>query len=502
MELGIQLSRKMFELFIPEVRYRVAYGGRNGQKSYGYCDMALKRCVEKRTDIAVCREFQSTIKKSVHKLIVERIEHHKLSEAFKITDNSIIYMPNGSKFIFQHLHDNYQEVRGLEGTDICWIFEGQSLSKESWQVLNPTIRRTPHMKSDPEFWIEFNPDFEDDFIYQEFIVKPPEKSIVSYITYLDNPWCPEDQVYLAEQEKATDINEYNHTWLGYPRNVGGLVYPMFNPDVHVRNVDLGRIEHVANFFMGQDPHTAYYPFCVWLGRMPIGGGGYEYYWYNEWPMKQTFKGRLYHELREEKKCTMTLSERAKIIRMIDNTYDKTYHGINIMARGIDTRFAKGSGAGSTTNNTRGIIIEMADQANGGLLFETPPEYMIDGQRDRIRELLNYDVLVPVTAFNKPKMYVLPHCENIIDTFKLHRFDRDGKDKEDEKRKDPSDAMKICLAIEQQYAPVDRTVQANELIQEPDAVSDIVSAYTGCKSFAYSGSYGGELKKVREATPTF
>jgi PBSX family phage terminase large subunit len=499
MDLKIQLSRNMFNLFLPPARYRVAYGGRNGQKSYGYCDMALKRMVEKRTDIAVCREFQSTIKKSVHKLITERIEYHGLNEAFKITDNSIIYNPNGSKIVFQHLHDNYQEVRGLEGSDVCWVFEGQSLSKESWMVLNPTIRKTPRMETSPEFWIEFNPDFEDDFIFQEFIVNTPKNCIIKYMTYLDNPWCPEEQIYLADQCKAQDLDEYNHTWLGYPRNIGGLVYPMFNPDVHVRDVDLTRIEYVANFFMGQDPHTAYYPFCAWLGRHQKGDGTFDYYWYNEWPTKQTFQGKLYHEVRQEKKCTMTLMERAKIIRMIDNTVDRTYHGINIMARGIDTRFAKGSGAGSTTNNTRGIILEMADQANGGLQFETPPEYMIDGQRDRIRELLNYDNLIPVNAFNEPKMYVLPHCVNLIDTFKLHRFDRDGKDKEDDKRKDPSDAMKICMAIEQQYSHIDRTKKQCDIIPEHDTVQDIVNAFTGNGSFANSG-YFGKKEWVREATP--
>jgi hypothetical protein len=164
---------------------------------------------------------------------------------------------------------------------------------------------------------------------------------------------------------------------------------------------------------------------------------------------------------------------------LDNTLDRTYYGITIAARGIDTRFAKGAGAPSTTSNTKGIIIEMADVRNGGMTFETPPEYMIDSQRDRIRGFLDWDRLIPLNAFNEPKMYVMSHCKNVIDALRFHRFDKDGKEKEDPKRKDFSDAMKICMAIEQQYQHVDRLVKKEELIPESvDRVAELKEMYLG------------------------
>lgn len=479
MKLNVEVSRKIYELYQSNARIKVAYSGRAAQKSYGFADMALQRMIKKRTDIATCREYKSTIKTSVHKLLKERIDYHNLQECFDITDNTITYLPNGSKVIYQHLHNNFTEVRGLEGIDVCWIFEGHDLQRESWEVLNPTIRRTPRMTQDPEIWIEFNPQFEDDFVYTEFVSKSSPDCLAVYTSYLENRWCPDDLIALADKSKRDNPDEYRHIWLGHPRNVGLLVYPQFDYDIHVREVDMPRIEHVANFFMGQDPHTVYYPACVWIGRMPRGDGSYDYYVYNEWPLRSTFDGQLYHKLRKDKKCTLTLKQRARIYKLLDNTVDETYHGISIAARGIDTRFAKGAGAPSTTSNTKGIIREMADTNNGGLSFETPPEYMIDSQRDRIRDLLYWDTDQPRTAFNEPRIYFLPHCENMIDTLRFHRFDKDGKEREDERRKDFGDALKIVLATEQQHKHADRSISTEvEYVEETDRVADLQEQFLG------------------------
>ncbi len=481
MEFSPEITELMSRLFCGKSRYRVAYGGRCSGKSYGFADMALERMVARHTDIAICREIQTTISDSVHKLLKNRIKYHKITHLFSITINSIIYNPNGSKIVYKYLHDNETEVKGLEGNHVCWIFEAHNLSAESWKYLNPTIRRTPDMPCDPEFWIEFNPEYADDFVYKNFIESNLKNCTTQYITYLDNPFCPADQAELAEQEKKNDIDEYNHIWLGLPKKTGGLVYPGFDRNVHVRDLDLKRIEHVGNFFMGQDPHTVYYPFCVWIGREPRGDDAYNYYVYNEYPTSGTFNNRYYYELRKEKKCALTLKQRANIYKILDNTIVDTVHGIQITARGIDTRFAKGAGTGSTTSNTRGIIVEMADPAHGGLRFETPPEHMIDSQRENIRQLLYYDKSLPITAFNEPRLYISSHCVNMIDTMRFHRFDKSGKEREDEKRKDASDALKIGLAIAQQYKHKSKkdTIKKTVLYKQPcDPVQQLRDQYMG------------------------
>jgi len=483
MILKPQISDKMMWLFEQIKMYLIAEGGRAGQKSYAYADMCLCRMIQACIKVAVCREFKTTIADSVHALLKERIKFHGIEHLFHVTNNSIDYTPNGSRLIYKHLHDNETEVKGLQGTMICWIFEGHNLSAESWKYLDPTIRKTPEMDREPEFWIEFNPEYADDFVYKKFVESNDPDVAHIYLTYLDNPWCPEDIKRKAEKCRREDEDEYNHIWLGQPRKTGGIVYPMFDPDVHIRDVDLNRIEPVANFFMGQDPHTVYYPFCVWLGREPRGDGTFNYYFYNEYPRTDSndFNGKYYWELRKEKKCALTLKQRATLYKLLDNTISKTIPAIRLTARGIDTRFAKGAGTGSTTSNTRGIIIEMADPANGGLSFECPPEYMIDSQRERIKELLTYDTSLPITAFNEPRLYVSPHCHNVIDAFKFHRFDRDGKEREDEKRKDPMDAVRIAMATEQQHAHKYKKKESKYKKPQSDAVTDMRAAFMGKKS---------------------
>lgn len=486
--LRIEMSPKMESLFGEKKRYRVAYGGRGGSKSYGFADRAIAEMCSQRTDIVACREYKTTITKSVHKLMKERIRFHGLWDAFDITDNKVEYRGNGSALIYQHLHNNYEEVRGLEGSDICWLFEAQDLQEESYRVLAPTIRRTPRMTRDPEIWVEWNPRYEDDFVNRRFITNQPDNCASVYITYLDNPYCPEDSKREAEQCLRENEEEYNHVWLGQPRDTGGLVYPGFDHTVHVRDMDVSRLASVGNFYCGQDPHLSYYPFLVWIARIPRDSGEFAYVVYNEWPTVSHFNGKLYHEVRKEKKCQLTLKERAKIFRVLDNTIDKTYRNMVISARGLDTRFAKGTGATSTTTNTRGIIAEMADPSNGGMSWETPREYMLDAQKERLKELMNWDRMLDMSSVNEPLFYVLPHCHNVIDTFRFHRYDRDGKETEDETRKDPSDAIRIALATAQEYSHVERraayTVQAQP---RQDAVSVMVDAYMG-GSYYGAGTY--------------
>ena len=208
----------------------------------------------------------------------------------------------------------------------------------------------------------------------------------------------------------------------------------------------------AMFFSGQDPATVYYPFQVWMARIYKSDKEFDYLVYNEFPTVGMMNGKFFWEYRNEKVCNLSLSQRAKIFKVVDNTIDKRYDFIKIRARGIDTRFAKASGAASATlGGTKGMIYEMALPQNGGLTFQTPPESRIDVQRDVIKGLLEYDTDIGmVSGINEPHFFVMPHCHNVIDSLTYHRMDNDKK-AEDQKRKDPIDAIRICLATMEGYA---------------------------------------------------
>ena len=58
----------------------------------------------------------------------------------------------GSRFMFYGLKSNPTKIKSMEGIDIVWCEEAESISKESWDTLIPTIR-----KEGSQIWISFNP---------------------------------------------------------------------------------------------------------------------------------------------------------------------------------------------------------------------------------------------------------------------------------------------------------------------------------------------------------
>ncbi|WP_211230514.1 phage terminase large subunit, partial [Inquilinus limosus] len=52
-----------------------------------------------------------------------------------------ILTPGGGRIIFQGMQNHTAEsIKSLEGYDIAWVEEAQSLSKRSLELLRPTIR--------------------------------------------------------------------------------------------------------------------------------------------------------------------------------------------------------------------------------------------------------------------------------------------------------------------------------------------------------------------------
>jgi phage terminase large subunit len=93
---------------------------------------------------------------------------------------------NGTEIIFKGLRSNPQEIKSMEGVDICWVEEAQAVSAESWEVLIPTIR-----KEGSEIWATFNPLDESDPTYQRFVVNAPADAIVRKVNYDENPYFPD-----------------------------------------------------------------------------------------------------------------------------------------------------------------------------------------------------------------------------------------------------------------------------------------------------------------------
>ena len=139
MESNAQFPVKMSSLF-DKARYKVYYGGRGAGKSHSAAKALLILGAKSPIRVLCAREYQTSIKDSVHKLLCDQIEALGLLEFYEITQASI-GGKNGTEFAFVGLKNNVANVKSYEGVDICWVEEAQTVSRLSWNVLIPTIRK-------------------------------------------------------------------------------------------------------------------------------------------------------------------------------------------------------------------------------------------------------------------------------------------------------------------------------------------------------------------------
>jgi phage terminase large subunit len=200
-------------------RYKVAYGGRGGAKSWGIARALLIKGAKDPMRILCAREFQTSIKDSVHKLLCDQIEALGLLGFYEITQNSI-RGKNGTEFSFVGLRNNVANIKSYEGVDVVWVEEAQTTSRLSWNILIPTIR-----KQGSEIWISFNPELETDETYQRFVLQPPKDCIQIKINWSDNPWFPDTLMLEKDALKQRDLEAYNQVWEGLCRqSVDGAIF--------------------------------------------------------------------------------------------------------------------------------------------------------------------------------------------------------------------------------------------------------------------------------------
>ena len=200
-------------------RYKVAYGGRGGAKSWGIARALLILGAKSPLRILCAREFMTSMRDSVHKLLCDQIESLGLLGFYDITQASI-RGKNGTEFSFIGLKNNIANVKSYEGVSICWVEEAQTVSRLSWNVLIPTIRA-----EGSEIWVSFNPELETDETYQRFVAIPPDDCITMRVNWSDNPWFPETLRLEKDSLKARDEEAYNQVWEGLCRQtVDGAIF--------------------------------------------------------------------------------------------------------------------------------------------------------------------------------------------------------------------------------------------------------------------------------------
>jgi phage terminase large subunit len=153
-----------------------------------------------------------------------------LSDFYTVQKKTIIGA-NGTVFVFAGLRHHISKIKSFEGADIVWVEEGQNVSKQSYDVLIPTIR-----KPGSEIWVTFNPDLEEDEVYQRFIVWPRPDARVQKMNWNDNAWLPEELRKEKDHLKARDLEAYDNVWEGHCRShVAGALW---TKEVFAENRDI------------------------------------------------------------------------------------------------------------------------------------------------------------------------------------------------------------------------------------------------------------------------
>lgn len=255
-------------------RYKILYGGRGGGKSYAVADALLIQGAMDVHRVLCAREFQASIKDSVHRLLWDRINALGLDKFYDVTRDAIIGR-NGTTFLFRGVRHNVQSIKSMSGITRVWVEEAQSVSEESWRVLIPTIR-------DPgsEIWLTLNPYREEDATSQRFLEHFPDDSFRLKINYEDNPHFPE----VLDEERRRDYKRldpatYAHIWQGeYLLNSDAQVFSGKWRIADFEPGDWGGPYHGLDFGYSQDPTAAVrcwtHDDCLWIER-ETGGTGIE-----------------------------------------------------------------------------------------------------------------------------------------------------------------------------------------------------------------------------------
>ena len=201
---------EVFEPLLNASRYKGAYGGRGSGKSHFFAELLIERCLLGKTDAVCIREVQKSLNESVKKLLEIKIEKFGLGKAFTVQEAKIL-TPYGGQIIFQGMQNHTADsIKSLEGYDVAWVEEAQSLSQRSLDLLRPTIR-----KEGSELWFSWNPRNDTDPV--DSFLRGPEPypgSVVVRANYTDNPSLPDVLREELEYDQKRDPDKFRHVWLG------------------------------------------------------------------------------------------------------------------------------------------------------------------------------------------------------------------------------------------------------------------------------------------------
>ena len=220
-QVQIDIPVEYKRLFDRDWREAAIYGGRFSLKSHTVARYLLIRARMETTRIGCFREFQNSINDSSHQLLADLINFYGLTE-FKVTDKTIINTVTGSEFLFKGLHRNEQSVKSIEGIDIAWVEEAQTITQTSLEILTPTIR-----KAGSQIIYTYNRLLDEDPVHKRLVLEGRPNTLIINVNYdigLKYGWMPDVVRLEMESDRDNRPALYKQKWLGEPTSQEGRIY--------------------------------------------------------------------------------------------------------------------------------------------------------------------------------------------------------------------------------------------------------------------------------------
>lgn len=216
--IRVEVPRALKPLLAPR-RYKGAYGGRGSGKSHFFAEQVILRCFMRHTRVVCIREVQLTIRDSVRQLLIDKIAKLGLGDYFQVLDTEV-RGPHGSLVIFRGMQSyNAESIKSLEGFDLVWVEEAQTLSQVSLDLLRPTIR-----KPGSELWFSWNPRHRTDAVDQFFRKRKHPEAVSVLANWRDNPWFPDVLRMEMLDDAGNDPDKAEHIWEGgYGLQAGAIL---------------------------------------------------------------------------------------------------------------------------------------------------------------------------------------------------------------------------------------------------------------------------------------
>lgn len=275
----VQFPRKMAPLFQP-APYKVIWGGRDGLKSWSMAQALLLMGHQHKIRWLCARETQQSIAESVHQLLEELIIKMDFGAFYRVEKARIVgtmlhdtgmygqklQHPGYTEFVFAGLKHNVNQIKSFEALDGVWVEEANNVSKNSWEVVLPTIR-----KEGSEIWVSFNPELDTDDTYTRWVVQPPPGAWVCKTSFRDNLWLSESSRIKLEHTRITDPVGFRTIYEGETRSaVSGAIFAdeieAANSDKRIASFPRDRMRPVDTFWdLGYGDKTA-----IWFAQYVDG----------------------------------------------------------------------------------------------------------------------------------------------------------------------------------------------------------------------------------------